>query len=77
VDERWETTSAVVMNVLYAVAVVVMVIASVPSLRNWLAAVGERQRYAWRYGRWLASRVPEPNWTHQLQRDDLPQERPT
>jgi hypothetical protein len=76
-DERWETASSVVLNVLYGLAVVVLVIASVPSLRGWLAAVGGRQRYAWRYGRWLASRVPEPGWTNQLQRDDLPQERPT
>ena len=73
-DEQWETTSTVILNVLYMALVAAMFVMIVPSLRARLAALGDRQAYAWRYGRWLGSRAPMPQWTTLLEREDLPQE---
>lgn len=73
-DERWEVATAVLVNVAYTVAVLAIVLLSVPSLRAGLAALGGRQAHAWRYGRWLASRTPTPEWTTLLERNDLPAE---
>ena len=73
-DEQWETTSTVILNVLYIALVAAMFVMIVPGLRARLAALGGRQAYAWRYGRWLGSRAPMPQWTQLLKREDLPQE---
>ena len=73
-DERWETTTTVVLNLLYVAMVAAMFVMIVPGVRTRLAALGGRQAFAWRYGRWLASQTPPPQWTRQLVREDLPQE---
>ena len=74
-DDRWETVTAVLVNVVYTVAVLAMVALAVPSLRLSLAAIGSRQVHAWRYGRWLQGRRRPPAWTQLLTREDLPAER--
>lgn len=73
-DERWETAASLALNALYAVAVIVMVAAAVPSLRTGALELWRQQLHAWRYGRWLAGRAPVAGWTALLTRDDLPQE---
>lgn len=73
-DEKTAETIHVVLNVLYCLMAATLVIMAIPSLRVRLAEVGARQAYTWRYGRWLGSRTPEPQWTRLLEREDLPQE---
>lgn len=73
-DDRWETATAVVVNVVYAVAVIAMVVLATPPLRAGLLVIGRQQVHAWRYGRWLAGRTRPPAWTTLLERDDLPAE---
>lgn len=73
-DDRWEVASAILVNVAYTVAVVAMVVLTVPQLRAGLLVVGRQQVHAWRYGRWLQGRSRPPQWTALLSRDDLPQE---
>lgn len=73
-DERWEATTTVIVNVLYVAILTAMFVMIVPSLRARLATLGGRQAYAWRYGRWLGSQTPTPRWTRLLEREDLPQE---
>lgn len=74
-DDRWETVTAVLVNVAYTVAVLVMVAVAVPSLRAGVQTLGSRQVHAWRYGRWLQGRRRPPAWTQLLTREDLPAER--
>ena len=73
-DERWETATAVVLNLLYVAMVAALFVMVIPGVRVRLAAFGGRQAYAWRYGRWLSSQTPPPQWTRLLEREDLPQE---
>ena len=73
-DEDTAATIHVVLNILYCLMAATLVIMAVPSLRARLATLGGRQAYAWRYGRWLGSRAPTPQWTRLLEREDLPQE---
>ncbi len=73
-DERWETATAVTINLLSALVLVAMLMMAVPPLRSRLTAVAGKQAYAWRYGRWMASQTPTPRWTQLLKRDDLPAE---
>ena len=73
-DERWEATTNVISNLVYLGLAVAMVVMLIPGLRVRLAAFGGRQAYAWRYGRWLGSQTPAPQWTRLLEREDLPQE---
>jgi len=74
-DERLEAWTAVAVNALYALALVAMIFAAVPQLREPALDFWRGQLYAWQRGRWLAGRRPLPGWTRQLQREDLPQER--
>lgn len=74
-DERWEVASSVLINVAYTVAVLVMIVMAVPTLRAGLVTVAGHQAHAWRYGRWLGSRARPPAWTALLAREDLPAER--
>ena len=73
-DERWETTTAVILNLVYVAMAAALFVMVIPGLRVRLAALGGRQAYAWRYGRWLGSQTPPPQWTRLLEREDLPQE---
>ena len=72
--DRWSERTAVLVNVVYTVAVVLTVALALPGVRERLVAVGRRQLHAWQYGRWLGTRSAPPRWTALLARDDLPAE---
>jgi len=73
-DERTATIVSVAYQVAYCCAVAAMLLMLFPAARLYLWHVGADQLYAWRRGRWLASRTPPPSWTAELVRDDLPHE---
>lgn len=73
-DERWETTTTVLLNLAYVVLVAALFVMVIPGVRTRLGAFGGKQVFAWRYGRWLGSQTPAPQWTRLLEREDLPQE---
>lgn len=75
-DERLETWTSAAVNALYAGALVVMILGTVPQLRDPLLAAWRAQVHAWRHGRWLGPVSPPPGaWRGWLTRQDLPQER--
>ena len=75
-DERLEAWTAAAVNALYAVALVAMIFAAVPQLREPALSFWRAQFYAWRRGRWLGPASPPPGeWRGWLTREDLPQER--
>lgn len=73
-EERFELVTAAAVNVLYCAALAAMIFAAWPAGRMVALGFWRQQVYAWRHGRWLASRRPAPQWTELLAREDLPQE---
>jgi hypothetical protein len=74
-DERWETTTAVLANLAYCAVVVSVLFVLIPSVRAYLATVTAAQMHAWKYGRWLERQAPARRIVKALERDDLPEER--